>query len=450
MKRSVLAVALLLSAILAGCGGSSTTSATSGVSNRAFATNSFSASLQVVDITTDLLSTFTIGMGSVPTIIAVPPGSKPSVTLVFNSGTNSISVLKNSTETVVGTVQLPGATESIVVKDANTAYAALRNVVPSSLPSSLASCAVGAGSTTPGVVAVMDIATNFTVTSFICNATVGQTSVRLALPHRLFLSHNGTRLLVLSDNPGSSIANPVNIVDTTAALPLTAQAVTGTFDQPVWAAFSADDSTAFIMNCGPECGGSAASVQAVAVASATAGTPIPVLGGATVGLLNGNTLYVAGTPSGANGAKNGRLTLVDVTSGTPVVNPSALNVGDGFHNVMALGSNNKLFIGATGCTNDPNSEINGAGPTGCLTSFDTSTNAVVIDTARDPIACPTVSGSCSNGKGSVTGMAAINGRSVFYVVEGGQLRVFDTTTTTELPGKINIVGAVGDVKTVDQ
>ena len=39
-----------------------------------------------------------------------------------------------------------------------------------------------------------------------------------------------------------------------------------TFDRPVKAVFSADGSTAYILNCGPECGGSTASISIVPVA----------------------------------------------------------------------------------------------------------------------------------------------------------------------------------------
>ena len=45
-------------------------------------------------------------------------------------------------------------------------------------------------------------------------------------------------------------------------------------------------------------------------------------------------------------------------------------------------------------------------------------------------------------------MAAIPNRSVVYVAEGGVLRVFDTSTGAEIPGKVNIVGQGLDVKLV--
>ncbi len=113
---------------------------------------------------------------------------------------------------------------------------------------------------------------------------------------------------------------------------------------------------------------------------------------------------------------------------------------------MALDSNTKLFVGATGCTNDPNS----ATPTGCVSIYDISAGgAPVIDTARDSLFCDP-GAICTHGKGFVTGLTPINNRSVFYVVEGGTLRVFNTTTSAEIPGEIGVSGTVADAKAVDQ
>jgi len=84
--------------------------------------------------------------------------------------------------------------------------------------------------------------------------------------------------------------------------------VPGTFDRPTKAVFSADGTTAFILNCGPECGGNQASVSFLPVAGIIiqSGAPvppgapsavtatIPVPGGVTNALQNGNLLYLAG------------------------------------------------------------------------------------------------------------------------------------------------------------
>ncbi len=53
--------------------------------------------------------------------------------------------------------------------------------------------------------------------------------------------------------------------------------VPGTFDRPTKAVFSADGTTAFVLNCGPECGGNQASVSFLPVAGIIiqSGAPIP-------------------------------------------------------------------------------------------------------------------------------------------------------------------------------
>ena len=185
-------------------------------------------------------------------------------------------------------------------------------------------------------------------------------------------------------------------------------------------------------------------MQAINVAAGTAiGTPL-TLSGATMGLLNGSTLYVAGTTAGTAGA--GVLNIVNVSASQPALATASLHISDGYHSQMALGSDNKLFIGSTSCTNNPNSST----PTGCLSIYDISVGGnPVVDTARDPLNCDPAPASCSRGKGDVTGMTAITGRSVFYVAEGGQLRIFSTTSSSE-SGDISIAGAVTDAKAVDK
>ena len=69
-------------------------------------------------------------------------------------------------------------------------------------------------------------------------------------------------------------------------------------DQPFTAVFNTSETQAFILNCGAECGGTDASVVLADFTNPTAtfSGNIPV-SGATVGLINGSNLYVAGTPT---------------------------------------------------------------------------------------------------------------------------------------------------------
>src|SRR5262249_48790570 len=156
-----------------------------------------------------------------------------------------------------------------------------------------------------------------------------------------------------------------------------------------------------ILSCGPECGGAAgtANVTVVTMSTLTAGAPT-LVDGATIGLLdNSGNLFVAGTTS----AGVGKLDVLNANA-TPVAVTSSVTISDGFHHAIGLGNNNLLFVGARTCNNVI---------TGCLAMYNTSTHAVKIETP----------------KGDVTGIQPIPDRNVVYVTEGGELRIYDTTTS---------------------
>lgn len=401
---------------MAACGGSSSSgSSVSNLKDRVFASNIYSSVVQIVDATTDLPSSFSVSVGTYPTLLAIPNSAKPvAKTLVYNSVGLSVSVIANSAESAAGTVTLPTAATSLIAKDSSIGIV--------SLPGTLCSGTLGA-------VGFLDITTNYVVSGLTCVTNV----------QKLVLSNAGGTLLAFNNS-----ANSVTLIDTTSHLARTVTLAAPAFDHPVWGVFSADDSTAYVLNCGAECGGTTAGVQAINVAAGTAvGTPL-TLSGATMGLLNGSTLYVAGTTAGIAGA--GVLNVVNVSASQPSLSTASLHISDGYHSQLALGSNNKLFIGSTACTNNPNSST----PTGCLSIYDISAGGnPVVDSARDSLNCDPAPASCTRGKGDVTGMAAITGRSVVYVAEGGQLRIFSTTSSSEI-GDISISGGVTDVKAIDQ
>jgi len=418
--------------MLSGCGGSSRPS---GFSNRAFVSNSFAGTaapsglVQIVNVNDDRLSaTASISAGSEPGLMAVSPLRE--ITLVFDQGTNQVSIITNSDEKVnASAIQLPAVpgvggltdmTGTLLAQSASTGYATFRNVQQAiNLPL--------------GEVAVLDLT----------NVLIANT-ISVPNAHRMVMNNEGSRLLVFSDHytsPCGTTSSALTVIDISGGTATNSSNVLATvcgFDEAVWGVFSSDDSTAYIMNCGPECSSNFNGVASVSVLNMTtlAQPPSPVLlnnpnAGATVGLLNGNTntLYVAGSPNGAAGPGAGTLAILDVSQSPPAVVSGPVSISDGYHNLMALGSNNKLFIGsATNCTN---SGTNG----GCLTIFDTSANTAVIDQPN----------------GFVTGMAPIANRNVVYVVEGGGLKIYDTTTSAQsTTANIDIVGTAVDVRTVDQ
>jgi len=250
-------------------------------------------------------------------------------------------------------------------------------------------------------------ARNANSVTVIDTAKKSTSSITVPLPRRLVLNKAGSRLLVFSDD-----SNSLRVVDTAMKA---ATEVMG-FDRPIYGVFSSDDSKAFILSCGAECGGTAAHVTVLDMSSNTPGASVAVTA-ATVGLLDGQNLYVAGTtPVG------GALDVVN--TGTLTVSKSGVAISGGFHHAMALASNNKLFVAAVTCT---------TGTQGCLTIFNTSAQTAVVDTF----------------KGDVTGLQPIANRNVVYVTEGGELRIYDTGTDAEQSKQIDITGKAADVRTIN-
>jgi CBS domain-containing protein len=305
------------------------------------------------------------------------PGAN-NTTLVFDSSNNGVSVVDNVKEILVGTqIPLPGATESIVSStDGKFAYAATRST---------------------SQVAVINLtASPVTVTPVL---TVPEA-------HRLVLSHNNSKLLVFSDDLNTFTV--VNAADNSL------QTVSGTgLDRPTFAVFSSDDTKAYVLNCGPECGGTAASVSAVDMSTSppTVGQTTP-LDAATIAISDGTNLYIAGT--GASGGK------LDVVSISGLTLSKSVSIGNGFHNVIST-FQNKVLVGARTCT------------TGCLSIVDASAGTAIVDPP----------------KGDLTSIAPITPRKVFYVAEGGELRIYDATTGVEETSngapQIDLVGNVASV-----
>jgi hypothetical protein len=441
LNKAALPVLLLVIAAtgLVSCGSynpstSTTQQSTGAIKVRAFVSNplfpngtSTSPVLNVVDAVNDLLSAGVISVGATspsPGFMVLFPNKR--FTLVFSGSNNSISIVNNTSQSLSqnssGTtisITLPGSTESIVVAPQNAVgFAAVPNApIPGQLP----------GQPT-GLVEVLDLSNNV--------ITAG-----VPVPGARFLaqSHNGNRILVLGNRAGTVTMIAPSSIGTNTDPRTDIQSPL--FDHPVWAVFSSDDSTAYILNCGPQCGGAAASVTLLDVNTNLAGPTIPV-DAATVGLLSNSTLYVAGTKPGANtcaGAATptlattcGEVSVVDL--GSMAVATTA-TITDGYHNHMEMGANGQLFIGAHTCTNinAPASGSSQGEIRGCLSIFDTSKGTVVTPAQN----------------GDVTGIQPISHRNVVYVVQSGELSIYDTTTDKPQSTQVDIIGQAVDVKQVD-
>jgi hypothetical protein len=220
-----------------------------------------------------------------------------------------------------------------------------------------------------------------------------------------------------------------------------------TFDRPIKALFSPDGGTAYVLNCGPECGGTTASVAQLPTGPmvfqvgqqsgkfpAAGGIPsVPIPGGSSNALISGSTMYVIGQQLQADGLFTGFLTPVDLnanTAGSPI---SISDGAPGAPSRLLLADDSTLWIGMTKCTNG---ERYAKGlPYGCLTMFNTSSNAVTL---LEPY------------QGDLTGIANVEGLHKIYVAQGGQVHIYRTTDGNELNNQfVSVTGTAYDVAYMD-
>jgi hypothetical protein len=224
------------------------------------------------------------------------------------------------------------------------------------------------------------------------------------------------------------------------------------FDRPVKAVYSTDGGTAYVLNCGPECGGTTASVSILPVAptiyligeasgilpssAALAASTIAIKGGASNALVDSSTLYVVGQqPQVVNGETlfAGHLTVVNLSNNT-ASNPVAISDGlPGAPSRMIEADNNTLWVAMTKCNNGVRANTPGQ-PYGCLTMYNTSTGAVSLQPYL----------------GDATGIAAVTGLNKIYTTEGGQVYIYSTVDGTALDNQyVTVTGTAFDVAYMD-
>jgi hypothetical protein len=227
-----------------------------------------------------------------------------------------------------------------------------------------------------------------------------------------------------------------------------------TFDRPVKAVFSADGSTAYILSCGPECGGVTSSYTPVPIApmifllgqssgllpttSALLSATVPIPGGASNSLVDSTTMYVVGQrPQLVQGHTlfGGNLTVVNLSNNTA---GSPVSISDGQPGAisrMVEADDNTLWIAMTGCTAGVRYATNAAGGYGCLTMYNTSTNTV---TMLEPYI------------GDATGIAAVTGLHKIYTAEGGQVYIYSTVDGSSIDNsEVTVTGTAYDVAYMD-
>jgi len=150
--------------------------------------------------------------------------------------------------------------------------------------------------------------------------------------------------------------------------------VAGAYDHPTNAVFSLDGTTVYVLHSGPEYSGTTASVAFLSLSALNinnvptlnplspsapspltplpVANPIPVPGGVTTALSDGNYLYLAGqqlqTSGPYTGLFAGNLSLLSLSNYTV---SAPISISDGTHTKMLFADNNTLWIGSSQCAN---------------------------------------------------------------------------------------------------
>jgi hypothetical protein len=389
-------------------------------------------SLQIVDAYYDIRHSFNNKVASFS--IAGYAGADPQtiqnmpeeqVGAVYGAGDGSYALINYATEKQGSTISLPGASSSVYIsRDQRYVFAA-----------------------------------NQTAHTLTVQDRVLGTSYGLNVPnvYRVSINPSGTAALVFVQDSNAIYSiyklqnnqpTPSNAVDCEPQnLPVyCVLPVPGTFDRPTKAIFSPDGTTAYVLNCGPECGGTQASVSFLPVAGIIiqSGAPVPpgaptavsatvpIPGGDTDAIANGSLLYLAGQQLQPDGFFAGFLSILD-TSAKQVT--GTYSISDGTHLKMLFADDNTLWIGSQLCTQGQRYHLGATTNLGCLTMFNTANNSVTM---------------IDSYKGDATGIAAVTGLSKVYTAEGGQVYIYNTVTGASLDNsQVTVVGTAYDVAYMD-
>ncbi len=235
------------------------------------------------------------------------------------------------------------------------------------------------------------------------------------------------------------------------------------FDRPVKAVFSADGGTAYVLNCGPECGGTASSVSLLPVApliyliGQQSGllpcnaspctnthtlpiTNIPIPGGASNALVDSSTLYVVGQkqmhrrllgrlPDGGESAEqHGR--ALDGFSSQP-----------GFHQRRRAGRHEPHAAGRRQYAVDRHDQVHQRRARQQQLALWLPDHGQHLHQHCDP-AEPYI--------GDATGIAAVTGLHKIYTAEGGQVYIYSTVDGSAIDNQyVTVTGTAYDVAYMD-
>lgn len=235
------------------------------------------------------------------------------------------------------------------------------------------------------------------------------------------------------------------------------------YDRPVNAYFSLDGNSIYILNCGPECGGTTASVTVLQPGPLTVDTipttptypsaytaQVLVPGGVTTAVADGTTLYVAGQQLLQDGLFAGNLSTISLANNTVT---GRYSISDGSHSKMLFADDNTLWIGSQFCATGERAKL--GQNFNCLTRFDLSAKTAAIVPAVTPGSATAIVPypNADNNLyyyGSLTGLCWVQSRHKMYTAYGGQVHAFNTADGSEINNSlITVQGTALDVAYMD-
>ncbi len=268
-------------------------------------------------------------------------------------------------------------------------------------------------------------------------------------------TNNLYRVIKLNANspqpPGATDCEP-QLLPVYCAVP-----IPGTFDRPQSVTWSLDGTTAYVLNCGVECGGgnnggagvSFLPVGALQINNIPTSAPYPPIvtntvsipGGATIGLSDGINLYLAGQQLLSNGLFTGTFTVLPLNTLVPA---APISISDGSHSKMLQADDNTLWVGSQNCATGERQFLFAQGNTtqaanyNCLTAIQLSasgsapvaTIVPAVNQAGSGVAAVTVPYPNQNDDnyyyGSLTGLCWVQGLHKMYTAYGGGVHAFYT------------------------
>ena len=326
---------------------------------------------------------------------------------------------------------------------------------------------VYAASSSNGVLIVVDVATSKTYYLNLPNvyrvaANKGDTTV-LAMVRN---SNSIYRLVKLNTNqpavPGAIDCQPLTL-PVYCVVPVPDSTTSPSFDRPVGAYFSLDGNSAYVLNCGQECGGNASSITLMQTGSLLMTTyptstsytspvtgSISVPGGVTTALSDGATLYVAGQQLQPDGLFAGFLTTINEATRTVT---GQYSISDGNHSKLLFADDNTLWIGSQSCATGERASLKQN--YNCLTRFDRTAKTAAIVPAVDPTnSSSSVPYPNANENkyyyGDLTGICWVQNQHKVYTAYGGQIHAYNTATSAEIDNQyITVQGTALDVAYLD-